>query len=119
MITIINDMPEPILGIIMTGEITKEDYDRLNPILEDFERKHDTFKFYAEMHDFKWSSAKAMWEDLKTDIKHLGNIHTAAIVTDKKWIENITDTASIIPNLTAKGFDMDEREQAMEWIKSA
>jgi len=112
-------MPEPILGIVMTGEITKEDYDRLNPILEEYESKHKTFKFYAEMIDFEWASAKAMWEDLKTGVKHLGNITSAAVVTDKKWVEELTKAATILPNLKTKGFETEDREKAMEWIKKA
>ncbi len=117
MFTLINDLPEDILGILITGTTTVEDYDRLNPIMAQFEQKHKQIKMLVEITELDFT-AGALWEDVKFGFKHLSAINAIAIVSDKKWLEESMETfGSIMPGIVAEGFDSDEVELAIDWLK--
>ena len=114
------ELPEDILGIILTGKIKKEDYDRINPLMEKYKQEHGKFKLYIELIDFEWPSAGAMWEDLKAGFNYMGAIKAVAIITDKEWLEDTSENVGkILPNMKTDGFEPDEKEEAMRWIKTA
>ncbi|WP_034259942.1 STAS/SEC14 domain-containing protein [Aequorivita capsosiphonis] len=117
MFTIINGLPEDILGVVISGKITKEDYDQLNPLLEKHKMMHGSIKFFVEIEELNYT-AKAMWADLKTGLHYWGNIKTIAIVTDKEWLEKFMEAfAVVIPGMKIRGFALSERQQALEWLK--
>ncbi|MCB0464318.1 MAG: STAS/SEC14 domain-containing protein [Aequorivita sp.] len=118
MFTNINGLPEDILGIVISGKTTKEDYDQLNPLLEKQKMMHGTIKFFVEIDELNYT-AKAMWEDFKMGLHYWNDIKTVAIVTDKEWLEkSIEAFALIIPGMKVKGFELDKRQEALEWLKN-
>lgn len=117
MFTIIKDLPEDILGLLISGKTTAEDYDRLNPIMEQYEQKHKSIKMLVEISELHYT-AGAMWEDVKFGFKHLKAISDIAIVSDKKWLEESMEAfGSVLPGIKAKGFDSDKMDQAIEWLQ--
>lgn len=114
------ELPKDILGIMLTGKLRKEDYDRINPLMEKYKQEQGEFKLYIELIDFKWPSAGAMWEDLKAGFNYMGSVKAVAIVTDQDWLEDIAENmGKILPNIKTDGFEPDEKEEALRWIKSA
>jgi 3-deoxy-D-manno-octulosonic-acid transferase len=117
MFTIVKELPEDILGIIISGKTTKEDYDRLNPLLEKHVKMHGNIKFFVEIDELNYT-AKALWEDFKAGLHYWRNIKTVAIVTNKDWLEkSIAAFGLIIPGMKVKGFELDERHEALDWLK--
>lgn len=117
MFTIINGLPEDILGIVISGKTTKEDYDQLNPLLEKHKTMHGTIKFFVEIDEVNYT-AKAMWEDFKMGLHYWRDIKAVALVTDKEWLEKSIEAFSlIIPGMKTKGFELNERKEALEWLK--
>jgi hypothetical protein len=118
MFTVINGFPENILGIMIFGKTTKVDYDMLNPLLEKHKTMHGTIKFFVEIDELNYT-AKAMWEDFKVGLHYWRDIKTVAIVTDKEWLEKSIEAFSlIIPEMKTKGFELSERQKALEWLKN-
>ncbi|MEZ4792761.1 MAG: STAS/SEC14 domain-containing protein [Gelidibacter sp.] len=118
MFTIIKGLPDDILVILISGKTTAEDYDRLNPIMEQYEQKHKHIKILMEIAELNYT-AGALWEDIKFGFKHLKAISAIAIVSDKKWLEeSIEALGSVIPGITTKGFENSEVNQAIEWLAS-
>ncbi len=63
-------------------------------------------------------TASALWEEIKFDFKFLGTIKALAIISDKKWLEESMQAfGSIIPTITAQGFESDQVDQAIEWLQ--
>ncbi len=117
MFTFVNGLPEEILGVVISGKTTAEDYDRLNPLLEKHKKMHGSIKFFVEIEDVDYT-AKAMWEDLKTGLHYWDDIKYLALVTDKKWLEKIMDVfGAVLPGMEVKGFSLEERQEALSWLK--
>lgn len=117
MFTIIKELPEDILGILVSGKTTVEDYDRLNPIMEKYEQKHKHIKMLIQIPELDFT-AGALWEDIKFGFKHLEAISALAIVSDKKWIEQSMDAfGSIMPGIAAEGFEVHDIAKAIEWLE--
>jgi len=118
MFTVINGLPEPVLGILISGKTTTEDYDRLNPIMEQYEQQHNHIKMLVEISELNYTIG-ALWEDIKFGFKHLKAITAIAIVTDKKWLEESLEAfGSIMPGIVAEGFESHEVEKAIEWLEN-
>ncbi|AFL81363.1 Protein of unknown function (DUF3478) [Aequorivita sublithincola DSM 14238] len=118
MFTVVNGLPEDILGILISGKTTKEDYDQLNPLLEKHKMEHGTIKFYVEIDELQYT-AKAMWEDFKDGLHYWRDIKFVALVTDKGWLEKTMEVfGAIIPGMKVKGFDLNERQEALNWLKT-
>lgn len=118
MFTLVNGLPNDILGIIVSGKTTKADYDKLNPLLEKHKAEHGAIKFFVEIDELNYT-AKAMWEDFKTGLHYWREIKYIAIVTDKDWLEKTVEAlGAVIPGMKIKGFEMDERAQALEWLST-
>ncbi len=118
MFTIVNGLPEDILGVLISGKTTATDYDQLNPLMEKHKMMHGTIKFYIEIVDLDFS-AGAIWEDLKTGLHYWKDFNFVALVTDKKWLDNtIEAVAAIIPGLKVKGFRLEDRKKALEWLEN-
>ncbi|MCG2418467.1 STAS/SEC14 domain-containing protein [Aequorivita sp. F47161] len=117
MFTMISGIPEDILGIVISGKTTKADYDLLNPLLEKHKAMHGTIKFFIEIDELNYT-AKALWEDFKMGLHYWSDIKTVAIVTDKEWLEKSIEAFSlIIPGIKTKGFELHERQKALDWLK--
>ncbi|QQX75398.1 MULTISPECIES: STAS/SEC14 domain-containing protein [Aequorivita] len=117
MFTIINGLPKDTLGILISGKTTKEDYERLNPLLETHKKNHEKIKMLVEVKDFNYS-AGALWEDLKFSFNYLGSISAIAIVTEKEWLEESMETfGKVWPNLNVEGFEFEEQKKALDWLK--
>ncbi len=117
MFTIVNGLPADILGIIISGKTTETDYDQLNPLMEKHKMEHGEIKLFAEIDELNYT-VKATWEDLKTDLHYWKDIKAVAIVTDKEWLEKSMEAfGAIIPGMKVKGFELSERQEAINWLK--
>lgn len=118
MFTIIKNLPDDILGVLVAGKTTAEDYDRLNPIMEQYKKTHESIKMLLEVIELDYT-AKALWEELKIDFKYMGDINSLAVVSDKKWLEQSVEAfGSIVPGVKAKGFEKKEIDKAIDWLKA-
>lgn len=78
---------------------------------------------YLEVVDLKEVEAKALWEEIKFDLRNYreitGKIDIVALVTDMSWLRTLTETsASLIPGIKAKAFTFEEAEAAKAFVKS-
>ncbi|OAB81450.1 SpoIIAA family protein [Cochleicola gelatinilyticus] len=114
----INDLPNDILGITIFGKTTKADYNLLNPIMKAHKEKNETIKMFVDLKDFEYT-AGAFWEDFKFSINYLEAISAIALVTKKEWIEKAMEAfGALVPNLKMEGFQENEREKALAWLKN-
>jgi hypothetical protein len=116
MLRIDNLTENKVLAITVSGRLTKEDYDRLLPELEELLEKHDSVRFYIKLEDLSGFETGALWKDMKFDFKHKNQYGKTAIVGDKKWEEWATKISKILFDSEMKFFYKDQSDDAWNWV---
>jgi len=104
-----------ILEIRVTGKLTKEDYEHFVPRTEEL-MKESKVKILMSMHDFSGWDMGALWEDIKFDIKHFGDIEKLALVGEKQWEKGMAMFCKPFTTAKVEYFDQSEIEKAREWL---
>ena len=117
MITLIPDVPENVAAFKASGEITKEDFENL--VIPHVKAKVNTFDelnylFYIDT-DLNQFTVGAWMKDILVGLKNLTKWNRAAIVTDKKFVQNFTDIFSVLMPGEFKSFPQDDVENALYW----
>lgn len=115
----IDDLNEnQVLTITAGGKLTKDNYDRLLPELEQMLEKHGKLRFYIKLEDFSGFEIGALWEDIKFDYKYKNQYGKTAIIGNKKWEEWGTKISKIFFDSEMKFFYEDQKDEAWNWINS-
>ena len=69
----------------INGKITKEDAEKINPLIHNIVKNGDNMDFFFELVNFKGYNLKGLWEDLKVDAAHISNYGKMAFVGAKEW----------------------------------
>ncbi len=118
MLTPINDLPSYVFGVKAVGEVTADDLKNvLLPGLESLTNKYDEI-YYILVLETKVENftAGAWFQDMVAGVKHLTKWKKMAIVTDQKAVEKFTDAFSYVTPGEAKGFTLDELDEAITWV---
>ncbi len=118
MIQILEEARADLFAFRISGHVDKRDYDVIVPLLEDKIKQHGKIRAYCEVQDIEDYSIKALWADLKFDVKHVADFTRIAIVGDKKWMDWAITMAKPFTSGELKYFDFSQREQAWAWIKA-
>lgn len=104
------------LHVRITGKLTKEFYDRLEPAVEEQIAEHGKLRLLVELIDFHGWTAGALWEDIKFDVKHFNDIERLALVGDSKWEQGMAVFCKPFTTAKVKYFDRSELDQAEQWL---
>lgn len=118
--TIINNLPDDVLGVQARGKITARDYDEtLVPHIERMLKDHKKVKllFHAGS-DFEGYSTGAMWDDAKLGVMHLTDFDKVAIVSDVGWVRHGTKLFAPLFPAQFHLFSNDELDEAKAWISA-
>lgn len=112
---------EPTYGNLVAtranGKLTKEDYEKILPVLNQLEEKYPKIRWYFEMApDFDGWSLKAAAKDLNFDLSHAKQLEKIAMVGDKKWEEWLTEIMKPFTSAEIKFFELSQKEEAQVWI---
>lgn len=114
----ITGIPDYVAGFRATGEVTKEDYDKiLVPEIEKVDKQHGHIHFLMVMETKGRNFSLGAWlQDAWQGLKHYRGWKKVAIVTDEKGLEKFTDVFSaVIPGKT-KGFALTQLAEAEQWV---
>ena len=117
MIERITDLPDQVLGLKASGEVTADDYKQvLVPALEEKLGQHRKVRLLYVIGDgFTGYTGGAAWEDAKVGMKHLTAFERVAIVTDVDWIGNMVKAFGFVMPGEVRVFD-DDIGEARRWI---
>ena len=121
MIERLNDMPAGTVGFRVTGEIEREDYDKvLAPALHKAVEAGDKLRTLYLIEDLDEIEPGALWADAKlgfdTGVRHHSAWERSAIVTDIVWMARASKLfAWMIPG-EAKVFPRAQLEEAKRWV---
>lgn len=118
MLEVITDLPDRVVGLRASGEITVDDYQKvLLPALEERLARFEKVRLlYFLGGDFDGFTGGAAWEDAKVGMSHFTSFERVAVVTDTDWIRNMVRAFGFTLPGEVKTFNVDENDEAREWI---
>jgi len=107
-----------ILDITVTGWLTKEDYEHFVPEVERIIREHRKARVLFEMHEFHGWTLSALWEDIKFDARHFGDIERLAFVGERKWEAGMASFCKPFTSASIRYFDRGQEDEARQWLRA-
>ena len=119
MLEIDRDTAGNVVSVRAHGTVTGRDYEEvLIPALEERIARFGRVRIlYTIGRDFSGVTIGAMWSDARAIIRHLNAIERAAVVTDVRWMINLTRLFSIILHYPVKAFGPKMSVEAEAWIR--
>ncbi|HTD39173.1 MAG TPA: STAS/SEC14 domain-containing protein [Mucilaginibacter sp.] len=118
MLQFIKDLPDHVIGILATGQVDKDDYERvLIPRMEELVKRQGEINYLLVMEtDIQSFTAAAWWEDFKLGLKNFTKWKKVGVVTDQKGVEWFSDVfRHFIPG-ESRGYKLSEIEDAIHWL---
>lgn len=120
MITIIPDAPENVAAFNATGEITREDFEKVvipwvKEKVEQFDELNYVLYLDTDLDNF---TVGAWLQDVFLGLKNLTKWNRTAIVTDKEGVQNFTDIFSVLMPGEFKSFPKENLYNALYWCKN-
>jgi len=106
MLEIIQDMPDNVVAVRATGQISGKDYDDvLIPAVESRVKRHGKIRVLYQLgRDFSGFTAEAMFDDAKLGILHRSSFEKIAVITDADWISRAVQFFSLFIPCAVKVF---------------
>lgn len=110
--------PTNILGLAIVDRMEVIDYEKFDYHLEDHVQKFGKARIFLEIVDLKGVSLRALYEDIKTAVKHYSSIERMAIIGDQAWLKSSVKLSDLLtPGLDLAAFGTNERQRAIDWLK--
>jgi hypothetical protein len=107
-----------LVMVRLTGKLTAKDYDHFTPRVESLVKTHGKIDVLVSMEDFHGWEAGALWEDIKFDAKHFGDIRRLAMVGDKNWESLMATFCRPFTTAKIKYFDQSQKDDALAWVRN-
>jgi hypothetical protein len=82
---IIENSSGNILELEVTGKFAASDFQGLESAFQRLVKQYGKIRVLFRMRDFHGWEPVAFWDEVKFDLKHLGDIDRLAMVGDKQW----------------------------------
>lgn len=114
---------EDILGFEIAGQLSEPAFIHMMQELIPKIESPGHIKLYIEVPRLEGVEWQVVWDSLKWASQQLGKyfkkVDKIAIVTDKTWLQFLASMEyALIPSITQKSFDLEDKQQALLWIKS-
>ena len=118
MIREIKEVPTNMVAFRATGEVTKEDFEKVViPAVEKVVERTGELNYLLLLQtDAKNFTLGAWWKDMILGLKELFKWRREAIVTDSESIIRFTHIFSVFTPGVYKGFLPEEFDQAVTWV---
>jgi hypothetical protein len=117
MFRFIEGLPPNVLGIVVIGKITHQDYrDVLIPQAERMLANGPLDILTVIGPEFKGFEVEALWDDSRFGLKHWNDFNRVAVATDSAWVRGMTTVFAPLFRGEVKLFKFDEVDTAKSWI---
>lgn len=110
------EIRENVLEVHVTGKLELEDYQKFVPDSERLIQKYGKIRVLVVMQDFHGWNARALWEDIKWDVKHFNQVERVALVGEKKWQEGMAAFCKPFTTAKVRYFELAQLEEARVWV---
>jgi len=118
MLKIMNDLPDNVLGVCATGEITATDYETvLIPVIEEKIKRNKKIRvLYQLTNSVEGFELSAMIDDAKVAIGHASALEKMALVSDHHLINAIAKFFSHFMPCKFRIFKNSDLDAAKKWL---
>ncbi|MEO8778295.1 MAG: STAS/SEC14 domain-containing protein [Rhodanobacter sp.] len=118
MLTMIEGLPDHVIGIRINDKLRAEDYEsQLIPLVNQKLEKHHKLDLLCCIEgEWKGMEAGAVWQDLRLGLGRVGHWARMAIVSDIKWLEHAIKLFRLFSPGELRHFDSDDYAAASEWV---
>jgi len=111
---------EKAVAYRMEGKITEEEMTSVLSIFKEKIQRDEKLIVYQEVVSLGGVEFDAMIEKLKFFVDvGLSHFSKIAVVTHKKWIHKLVDLeGKLFKNIDMKGFSIEDKDKAIEFLKS-
>jgi hypothetical protein len=112
------EFPENVLGLRISGHVSREDYQQVViPAVDAALQRAQKVNIYVQVdNDFSGLELGALWDDLKVGLGHLRNWERIAVVTDIAWIANALNVFGFLKPGQVEVFPLADAGKARTWI---
>jgi len=105
-----------VIGYRLIGDVTKADYDTLDPAIGAAVKQYGTVKLLFDLSQFHWEKVNAWASDVDFGKTYKNDIAKMALVGDAKWVRPLVKAAGPFYAMEMKAFDTDN--DAWDWLSS-
>ncbi len=118
MLTLLNGLPDNVIGVTAGGKITGTDYETvLMPAVAAKLKTHKKIGFLYQLGEtFTGYDLSALWDDAKIGLEHFSAWEKVALVSDHEMINSFARFFSHIVSCEFRIFKNAEIEAAKTWI---
>jgi len=117
MIQILKHLPESVVGVELSGEVTKKEYDTVFPEVEKLLKREGRINYLVVIKTpLSQLTLGVWWDDFKLALKHYNKWERVAIITDEEGISSAANFFDIAYPGDMKTFRLNEFEQAVKWV---
>lgn len=120
MLELLHDLPDQVVAVTATGEVTGEDYKSvLIPAVEERLAKHRRLRLlYVLGSGFSGFTGAAAWEDTKIGMRHFTDFERIAVVTDTEWVRNMVKAMGFVLPGDVRTYAEDSLDDAKSWVSA-
>lgn len=115
MITLLERSKGNVLGFEATGKISPEDIESVAGIADKAIAEYGKISWLMMMETARYTSLRAMYEDMMWLVKNLKHFDKMAVVGDKKWEELLVKADGLV--FGEKYFDVSQLEEAWSYVE--
>lgn len=105
-----------VMEVQVKGKLTHEDYRQFTPEFERLVQQQGKIRVLFEMSQFQGWEAKALWDDIKFDLKHFKDIERLAMVGEQKWQKWMAGFCKPFTTATIRYFEHNQAGDARAWL---
>lgn len=106
-----------LIDLIVDGAITREDYEKLIPVLEGLLARHGTLRAIETVRKIGPIGWSLWWRDLKWVIQHRDALARCAVITDHGWVGPVTRAVSALMSGEVRVFLEARSGEARAWVR--
>lgn len=116
MLELIDGLPGNVVGIAVSGRLTKRDCeDLLVPAMQKSLKRHEKIRLYYELNS---RFPGAAWDELDLGLEHAACCERVAIVTDIGWVRLTVKALRFLIPSEIRVFATIEADEGRAWIKA-
>ncbi len=121
MITLIENLPDHVVGIVGSKKITDHDYKTVFiPALEKAMKAHRKVNvLYVLADDYTGFTPAAMWDDTVEGLFHLRSWDRVAVVCQSSLMRSLSKAVGFVLPLSVRTYHPEEIEAAKTWVSAA
>src|SRR6516165_12766789 len=116
MLELIDGLPGNIVGIAVSGRLTKQDCDDvLAPAIAKSLRRHDKIRLYYELNS---RFPGAAWDEIELGLEQASRCERVAIVTDIGWVRLTVKALRFLIPSEIRVFATEQADEGRAWIRA-